>query len=218
MTHDNNSLNDDTDKRSASSIVALLIQGVMLLYFVSFSVMAPYYNWQYAKENGFMKWLLFGEIVATAKSVVWPYFVFISNKENADEVKTKEKFSDNTPQSVLRFLRSTDIAIDAIEEARSNSNEKSEKLERCKSLIHSSIEIAVTVDVAELNNIYPDWGTHFSKDFIPGMKLLLEAMETNDKVVIANADASLIRWNQWIGQHGMNIKAEIQKRYGIQEK
>lgn len=43
---------------------------LIAIYFLSFFVFAPYFNWQYAKNNGFVKWLFLGEFVATAKSAV----------------------------------------------------------------------------------------------------------------------------------------------------
>ncbi len=55
--------------------------------FTAFIIFTPYYNWQYAKNNGFASWLFFGEIVATAKAFAWPYFLFfkrysLSNQNN----------------------------------------------------------------------------------------------------------------------------------------
>jgi hypothetical protein len=47
---------------------------IIVLYFVSCSFAAVYFNWKYARENGFVKWILLGEFGPTAKSVVWPYF------------------------------------------------------------------------------------------------------------------------------------------------
>lgn len=60
------------------------------IYAVSVSlVFVPYYNWQFAKRNGFIKWFIFGEIVPTAKAMVWPYFVFVSH--SASSVQTNGK-------------------------------------------------------------------------------------------------------------------------------
>lgn len=42
-------------------------------------IFAPYYNWTYARDNGFIKWLFLGEVSATAKAIVWPYFAFFNN-------------------------------------------------------------------------------------------------------------------------------------------
>lgn len=53
-------------KRVGSFFLQVWLIGVMLS--------VPYYNWQYAREHGFMSWLFLGEVVATAKGFVWPYF------------------------------------------------------------------------------------------------------------------------------------------------
>jgi hypothetical protein len=47
---------------------------IIVLYLVSCSFAALYFNWKYARENGFVKWILLGEFVPTAKSLAWPYF------------------------------------------------------------------------------------------------------------------------------------------------
>jgi len=38
---------------------------------------AAYYNYDYAIRAGFVRWLLLGEIISTAKAIIWPYFVFV---------------------------------------------------------------------------------------------------------------------------------------------
>jgi len=45
------------------------------VYMLAAMVAVPYFNWQYAQEHGFVRWLFFGEFVATAKGFAWPYFV-----------------------------------------------------------------------------------------------------------------------------------------------
>jgi hypothetical protein len=45
------------------------------LYMLAAMVAVPYFNWQYAQEYGFVRWVFFGEFVATAKGLIWPYFV-----------------------------------------------------------------------------------------------------------------------------------------------
>jgi len=56
-----------------------IIGTVVGLYFMAaFLVFTPYYNWNYAQTHGFVKWAFFGEVVATAKAIAWPYSVFFS--------------------------------------------------------------------------------------------------------------------------------------------
>ena len=49
---------------------------VLNIYIIGTVLAVPYFNWQYASQNGFMEWLVFGEVVATLKAPIWPYFVF----------------------------------------------------------------------------------------------------------------------------------------------
>ena len=53
-------------------VVSLLLG----LYAAPVGIFALYYNWVYAQEHGFVKWLFFGEVLATLKALIWPYFVF----------------------------------------------------------------------------------------------------------------------------------------------
>lgn len=62
--------------RTSSPILAYVLAGYVGLALLIF---APYYNYAYARDNGFLKWLCFGEIVATAKATVWPYFLLTSS-------------------------------------------------------------------------------------------------------------------------------------------
>jgi len=61
----------------SSEIVGKIFTGIVIVYFVIAGlIFVPYYNWQYAKENGFVKWLFLGELVPTLKATVWPYFLY----------------------------------------------------------------------------------------------------------------------------------------------
>lgn len=55
-----------------------LIQYLLITYAITVGLATPYFNWLFAKENGFMAWLFFGQIVPTFQAMVWPYFVFFS--------------------------------------------------------------------------------------------------------------------------------------------
>jgi hypothetical protein len=49
---------------------------VWLIYILGCGVSFLYFNWSYAQQNGFTKWLLLGEIVPTAKAAIWPYLSY----------------------------------------------------------------------------------------------------------------------------------------------
>jgi hypothetical protein len=60
------------------SPVSKFVVGLFSLYMMTVMCAGVYYNWQFARTNGLLKWVLFGEIVSTAKSLIWPYFAFVA--------------------------------------------------------------------------------------------------------------------------------------------
>ena len=67
------------------NIFGKVIVIILWLYLIVASIIfAPLYNWRYARENGVVKWIIFGEIVATAKAIIWPYYVFTAEPKTND--------------------------------------------------------------------------------------------------------------------------------------
>ena len=48
---------------------------IAIIYGISVAIFGVYFNWLYANENGFLAWLFFGEIIASLKALVWPFFI-----------------------------------------------------------------------------------------------------------------------------------------------
>jgi|TARA_R110000737_G_scaffold303075_1_gene310251 hypothetical protein len=48
---------------------------VAIIYGITVAAFGLYFNWLYAVENGFWAWLFFGELIASAKALVWPFFI-----------------------------------------------------------------------------------------------------------------------------------------------
>jgi hypothetical protein len=64
----------------------------------------PYFNWRYAQEHGFVRWFLFGEFIATAKGLAWPYFVaarFYSVDEQATKANNVRLAGEDSPREYV---------------------------------------------------------------------------------------------------------------------
>src|SRR5437870_1403442 len=72
---------------------------VFFAYVLVVTVVTPFYNWQYARDNGFIRWVLFGSIVSTAKAVAWPYFVFLTSESREIPSAGPEQRSPTLPAS-----------------------------------------------------------------------------------------------------------------------
>ena len=49
---------------------------ILVIYGWGFGIAAIVENFMYLQDEGFMAWLLFGEIVATFRAVIWPLNVY----------------------------------------------------------------------------------------------------------------------------------------------
>ncbi len=49
---------------------------LMSIYALVAVVSSIYFNWNYVVTEGFWKWLMFGEVIATFKGLLWPFFLF----------------------------------------------------------------------------------------------------------------------------------------------
>src|SRR6266545_6398579 len=62
-----------------------ILLSMLSMYVSSIFLVAGYFNWQYATQHGFASWIAFGEVVATSKAVVWPYFAVKSLERTVPE-------------------------------------------------------------------------------------------------------------------------------------
>jgi hypothetical protein len=60
----------------SESIKEKILSPLWYAYFVGAMIAFPYFNYKYAKENGFMNWLMLGEIVPSMKAMAWPAFAY----------------------------------------------------------------------------------------------------------------------------------------------
>lgn len=77
---------------------SVLGQLVLTVYFLPVLVLTPYYNWTYAREHGFARWLFLGEIAATARAVIWPY-VLLTPRGDLPHSSTEEDAGSRHPEN-----------------------------------------------------------------------------------------------------------------------
>lgn len=68
-------------------LLAKLLSGVIYIYMFGGFIAVPYFNYEYARESGFTKWLFLGEIVPTLKAAIWPYY-FVDSLSSKEPSKT----------------------------------------------------------------------------------------------------------------------------------
>src|SRR5262245_49680600 len=84
--------------RSGEKVASMLLS----VYMLSATVAAAYYNWEYARTNGFLRWALFGEIVPTARALVWPYFVLHPSRNLDTDIERTRLTSRQISESEIK--------------------------------------------------------------------------------------------------------------------
>lgn len=102
----------DTSKEEAPAVMSedsrshfLIAPALFLfqLYITSTLVAAAYYNWQFARTKGFVRWLFLGELLSTAKGLIWPYFAFLAPKVSRGPTATVSFGTARMMDSLLRI-------------------------------------------------------------------------------------------------------------------
>ena len=116
-----------------------------------------------------MKWLLLGEIIPTAKAVIWPYFLITSSHEIA---------SESMPRSVSNFIFANEALLKANDRPDGISPEAN--IRRVHVLMLEAIDSARFIQRSELNKVYPELGNHFLDDAIGSAQLFVDAVNNRD--------------------------------------
>ena len=121
MNNENNvDFNNSDDNKSLGT---KLFNFIFIAYFISICVFTPYYNWKYAQKHGFIKWLFFGEFIATGKAIVWPYFVFYDkttdNQNNLTDIDWNNKL-EYDKKACIGYIAMSIMPFEAIKDNNTN--------------------------------------------------------------------------------------------------
>lgn len=173
-----------------TKIVKSIFYLILYPYFLPQLFFVPYYNWKYAKNNGFCNWLLLGEFVASGKALIWPYFVFFETTES--DLNHFSKSIDYINQSIK--ISNNFKAFSTID---------SEDLEKIIELKKLALLEAEKVNTEYLNSLYTYWGDHFKNEYIIGLKLIILGYENNAQESLFKGQTLLNKWGDW---YSLNVE------------
>ncbi len=191
---------------------------IMIYFFGSLTFATPYYNWQYAKDNGFIKWAFGGEIIATAKAFVWPYFV-LTDYMNQEVPSRQVSMNEATEGSLTSFF----AAISSVSGAQSLmenmliSDDPLSDWDDMQLLLRNAQTRLTEVDTTVLNNIYNGWGEIVDSALIPAVKSLVAGIENDfEEIHFARADAMMVRYNNWLNENSQSLLFELHDSFGYE--
>jgi len=190
------------------------------IFFCSLIFATPYYHWQYAKDNGFIKWVFGGEIIATAKAFAWPYFV-LTDYVNHEVPSRQASIDEATERSLTSFF----AAISSVSGAQSlmdnmliSDNPLSDR-DDMQLLLRNAQSRLTEVDTTVLNSIYNGWGEIVDSALIPAVSFLVAGIDNDfDEIYFARADAMMVRYNNWLNGNSQFLLFELHDTFGYEIK
>jgi hypothetical protein len=159
----------------------------------------PYYNWQYAKEHGFVDWLIWGEITPTAKAFIWPYLVLHNSKpQEARSPDGKHSLHDSDERNISSAFRAVQLhqqATAIIDDSPTPLS--SEQTKKVIELSEESLRLSDMTDEQALNKLYPEFGTRFKRELCEEERLTISGLRSgsaNDLLKAGALDRSWVAW------------------------
>jgi hypothetical protein len=207
--HQKNSSMNESDTPAPDSIsrvqpqqsgVGALLSATLVLvsciYSIGVTISIPYFNWCYARDNGFASWLFFGEIVATGQAVIWPVYAFSGDSESDWTDEDRENFkhfkrmSDAMQQSARIINSGPSGEFSVIESADARA---------LVSLYAIALQEAELVDPALLAKAHPDLPAHFQTELLPFIQSVNAA-----RVGVAEQMEAQMLLDDWVDWYNAN--------------
>lgn len=138
---------------------------LLSLYMATVAVAAVYFNWEFARTNGFSRWLFLGEVVSTAKALVWPYFAFRTDgaAEHAYSAPSEIDRTRLSPQQISEMeVKKLILAINYSQQGayllNSSPHENLDDYPNLEDILayrRKAVEVGKSADRGVLNSVYP---------------------------------------------------------------
>ena len=175
------------------------------LYMLGASVAVLNFNWRYARDHGFVKWILLGEIVPTAKAFIWPYFAFFSPHIPS--------WSDEEKQNATHFVLSLDAsrsATNLLNLGPAYSSIPPATIAEVLRLRKFALEEAKLVRDKVLEKALSGMSRPFRDKYQRSLELEIQAFESQDETTAnaASIKGSMLHdeWVDWINEHNSKVR------------
>ncbi|MFC1479164.1 hypothetical protein ACFL6F_01070 [Planctomycetota bacterium] len=197
--------NNHPNSAIPKNILIYILNTVFMLYFMSLMIMIPYFNWCYARDKGFVKWLFLGEIVATGKGIAWPFFVSSLNKDNSSGWTEDE--IDNAKHIISSFKADIE-ALNLQPEGANKYILSEEEANNILKLTRIALLEAEMVKDNILRKAHPELESNFRNLYQKSLEIRILILEKPGKGFEAGIESAKLhsRWVDWYKENRNEIK------------
>jgi hypothetical protein len=193
------------------TLLTRFVTALLCIYVVGMMISVPYLNWQYAKQNGFVKWILLGQIVPTLQSTIWPYYVFehlLGTDSRQQSTSNRDLFKNWSPEdraNSRHFLLSIQSDLESIRlsNERKSPQPAPDALREIIQLKETALREAQTVNDSVLDKIHPDLRQNFRDFYQRGLELRLMNLEQDGRNPAAESQGLTLhnKWADWFNDN-----------------
>lgn len=178
--------------------------GASCIYFVIGMFLAlPYFNWAYARQHGFTSWILFGEIIASSKALIWPYY-FVS-----ECILHSERPQDGDRVHYTNSKHACDQALQIVARFSGVSNLPAGESLEVATLLEAAISEARLVNEDYLNRVHPEFCEKYRAAYITSLFLIADGIRTGDPSKQISGAASFNTFADWIRTHRSQLQFPV---------
>lgn len=209
------------DNSPIVKLLANLLTLVFSLYMITVCLAGAYFNWQFAKANGFVNWLLFGEIVPTMKATVWPYYAFKNappegrTSTSVAKPLTNAQVASMELKKMIDALNYSQQATVLINTGHTDSSIRHyTNIEKIVEYRRLAYEAGQKTNVEVLNGVFPELGTRFRDGFLKFLDTFLRGYESDSDELVRSADKLNDQWADWYQANQKAIQAASDRALG----
>ena len=172
------------------------------LYIFGTMAAVPYFNWRYAREHGFVSWILLGEVVATGEGIAWPYFVFRPREPSVT-------WTDDEKESIRHFFASMEATQAATRLGNAGppySTISESTMGEIQRLRRRALQEAVLVPDDVLEKAMPGMSALWREKHQRGLELQIQAVDKGDISAEIAGSALHNEWVEWINASRERIR------------
>jgi hypothetical protein len=197
-------------------VVQTLVGFVVVAYMIGLTVSGTYFNWTYARDNGFVRWLFLGELVSTAKAFVWPYFFAVHGTSHRDRVTSTAPDSDSASEATLNHTplgenaRSALMAGLTMQEIFQKMPWSHDDTITARRQIDRLVNVLGDIEPAALDSVFPGWGQIMFDEWIPAMRNVSQLLNPDSTIrsgrdalreTSAQMMAHMQAYDEWMNSH-----------------
>lgn len=163
----------------------LVIGAVQAYLLIAVVIAAPYFNWQYAKSEGFASWFCLGEVVPLCQSFAWPYYLVASERD--DDSATHAAATQQAQEAVAQ----------AINKHRGLKGMTQAQLDDLYQLAAMAASEAELVSDEYLLQAHPELPRRYREQLVPALQHLAQAIRGGSELQVFAAGESINNFLTW---------------------